>query len=536
MEDETIAVCLHIYDMTRGMAQLMSAAILGKQIDGIWHTGVVVYGREYFFGGQGIASCLPGETILGQPNQIHPLGVTQIPFAIFVDYVQGLADSTFRPDAYHLLRHNCNNFSNELAQFLCGNSIPQHILDLPTEVLSTPFGQSLQPLLNSLSASSSQGGIPVLPLDLDGGRRSVNRAPSPGAVALERAIEDARRDSLKLEERRNTILEKVEKLEKKKAKKQLQQERQSSSSTSASEKKMADASEANTAREGSEEENSKAPREPPIVFKDLIDIRKEYESLAECIAKVGQDDDHQSMAELKQYVIDDEGSWALGDNFLLFIAKWLNDDKPCNDRLRVQLLTVLASAALKDDVILILHQDRRDHVLMNYAHNIDRLPMSEQEALALFMCNLFENGSSSEWLLYISEWTAPHTTLPLSNIRVTTKVAVTALLSDNPLLQDRGSAIIYNLAIKEVKTVVFDDVATELAMAILQFFSTEHGEEHIFRCMKGLLRFAYIAHSEVPALIKMIGPDPTQFKGMSARIDELVEPLLDRLRSVRGMD
>lgn len=70
------------------------------------------------------------------------------------------------------------------------------------------------------------------------------------------------------------------------------------------------------------------------------------------------------------------------------------------------------------------------------------------------MCNLFENGSSSEWLLYISEWTAPHTTLPLSNIRVTTKVAVTALLSDNPLLQDRGSAIIYNLAIKEVKTVV----------------------------------------------------------------------------------
>ncbi|KAI9563602.1 hypothetical protein GHT06_011066 [Daphnia sinensis] len=552
MEDETVEVCLHVYDMTRGMAQLMSAAILGKQIDGIWHTGVVVYGREYFFGGQGITSCLPGETILGQPNQIHPLGVTQIPFAIFVDYVQGLADSTFRPDAYNLLRHNCNNFSNELAQFLCGNSIPQHILDLPTEVLSTPFGQSLQPLLDSLSASSSQGGIPVLPLDLDGGRRSVNRAPSPGAVALERAIEDARRDSLKLEERRNTILEKVEKLEKKKAKKQLQQERQSSSSsTSAPEKKMADASEANSAREGSEEENSKAPREPPIVFKDLIDVRKEYESLAECIAKVGQDDDHQSMAELKQYVIDDEGSWALGDNFLLFIAKWLNDDKPCNDRLRVQLLTVLASAALKDDVILILHQDRRDHVLMNYAHNIDRLPMSEQEALALFMCNLFENGSSSEWLLYISEWTAPHTTLPLSNIRVTTKVAVTALLSDNPLLQDRGSAIIYNLAIKEkmertrdfaelmprgALSKVFDDVATELAMAILQFFSAEHSEEHIFRCMKGLLRFAYIAHSEVPALIKMIGPDPTQFKGMSARIDELVEPLLDRLRSVRGMD
>lgn len=50
-------------------------------------------------------------------------------------------------------------------------------------------------------------------------------------------------------------------------------------------------------------------------------------------------------------------------------------------------------------------------------------------------------------------------------------------------------------------------------MAILQFFNAEHNEEQIFRCMKGLVRFAYIAHSEVPALIKMIGPDPTQFKG-----------------------
>lgn len=66
--------------------------------------------------------------------------------------------------------------------------------------------------------------------------------------------------------------------------------------------------------------------------------------------------------------------------------------------------------------------------------------------------NLFENLSSSEWLLYISEWQHCNTTL--SNIRVTTKVAVNALLSDNPSLQDRGSAIIHNMACKEVKTVV----------------------------------------------------------------------------------
>ena len=76
---------------------------------------------------------------------------------------------------------------------------------------------------------------------------------------------------------------------------------------------------------------------------------------------------------------------------------------------------------------------------------------------------------------------------------------------------------------------VFDDVATELAMAILQFFSSEHCEEHIFRCMKGLVRFAYIAHSEVPALIKMIGPDPTQFKGLKKK---WFPPSLHSLRAV----
>ena len=42
----------------------------------------------------------------------------------------------------------------------------------------------------------------------------------------------------------------------------------------------------------------------------------------------------------------------------------------------------------------------------------------------------------------------------LSNIRVTTKVAVNALLGDTPTLQDYGSAIMHNLATKEVKAAV----------------------------------------------------------------------------------
>jgi hypothetical protein len=33
---------------------------IGKQINGVWHTGIVVYGEEYYFGGMGgIESCQP---------------------------------------------------------------------------------------------------------------------------------------------------------------------------------------------------------------------------------------------------------------------------------------------------------------------------------------------------------------------------------------------------------------------------------------------------------------------------------------------
>lgn len=52
-----------------------------------------------------------------------------------------------RGSSYHLFNNNCNTFSEDLAQFLCGTSIPKYILDLPHEVLSTPFGQALAPLV-----------------------------------------------------------------------------------------------------------------------------------------------------------------------------------------------------------------------------------------------------------------------------------------------------------------------------------------------------------------------------------------------------
>lgn len=63
----------------------------------------------------------------------------------------------------------------------------------------------------------------------------------------------------------------------------------------------------------------------------------------------------------------------------------LLNDKELPVEVRVKILNILAMAALKDDVILVLHSDRKDHVIMNYAFEVDRLSKGEQEALALFV-------------------------------------------------------------------------------------------------------------------------------------------------------
>lgn len=48
-------------------------------------------------------------------------------------------------------------------------------------------------------------------------------------------------------------------------------------------------------------------------------------------------------------------------------------------------MRVLACAALRDDVIIVLHQDRRDHVLMNFSQDIDKHTPEEQQAWGLFV-------------------------------------------------------------------------------------------------------------------------------------------------------
>ncbi|XP_078427811.1 PPPDE putative thiol peptidase family protein [Wolffia australiana] len=161
MAEDGYKVSLNVYDLSQGLARQLSTSFLGKAIDGIWHTGVVVYGNEYFFGG-GIQHTPMGRTPYGTPVKVFDLGVTHVPKELFEEYLAEIGPR-YTMETYSLLEHNCNNFSNEVAQFLVGVGIPDYILRLPHEVKSSPMGALILPMIQQLETTLRVGAVPQAP-------------------------------------------------------------------------------------------------------------------------------------------------------------------------------------------------------------------------------------------------------------------------------------------------------------------------------------------------------------------------------------
>lgn len=83
-------VAIHVYDLSNGMARQISARLLGTQIDIVPHTGVVVFGKEFFFSG-GIQEEDPSAFSLSRGIPVCrtiELGETEIPEEIFREFLE----------------------------------------------------------------------------------------------------------------------------------------------------------------------------------------------------------------------------------------------------------------------------------------------------------------------------------------------------------------------------------------------------------------------------------------------------------------
>ena len=139
------------------MAMAMSQAILGQRIDGIWHTGLVVFSREYYFGG-GIQVSNMGQFAHAhqlQPTQMLEMGhTTKTPEELGV-YLRSI-NHQFTQFTYNLITNNCNNFCDHVCRFLTGHGIPEHIVNLPRIVFNTPGGAMLRPMIENMQNSIIQ--------------------------------------------------------------------------------------------------------------------------------------------------------------------------------------------------------------------------------------------------------------------------------------------------------------------------------------------------------------------------------------------
>ncbi|KAI2471942.1 DUF862-domain-containing protein [Annulohypoxylon bovei var. microspora] len=152
-------VHLLVYDLSNGLAKQLSLGLLGFQLDAIYHTSIELESMEYVYD-SGINVIKPGTSHLGPPLERIHLGKSELPMEIIVEYLESLKE-IYTPQAYDLFRHNCNNFSNDFSTFLVGKGIPDHIANMPNDVLDSPFGKMMQPQLARMveERKAQQGGL-----------------------------------------------------------------------------------------------------------------------------------------------------------------------------------------------------------------------------------------------------------------------------------------------------------------------------------------------------------------------------------------
>jgi len=74
------------------------------------------------------------------------LGDTELPKEIFEEYLHEVAHK-YTAEKYDLINHNCNMFTNDIAEFLIGKGIDKKYWGQAKELLESPAGQMFKPLL-----------------------------------------------------------------------------------------------------------------------------------------------------------------------------------------------------------------------------------------------------------------------------------------------------------------------------------------------------------------------------------------------------
>jgi len=149
---------LWMYDLSKGKAKWASPFLFGKQVDGIWHTSIVVFEKEYWCGGECFES-MPGRTPFGEPTRKISIGTTMRSRKDLWDFMRQELVHKYKPETYDAINFNCNNFSNDICMFLNHDSLQSEILNQSKELAKSAIA-SIFPrrLLNMVFGNFTTGG------------------------------------------------------------------------------------------------------------------------------------------------------------------------------------------------------------------------------------------------------------------------------------------------------------------------------------------------------------------------------------------
>lgn len=510
-----VGVKLHIYDLSRGLAKSMSQAFLGKQLDGIWHTGIVVYGKEFFYGGAGIQSCAPGTTILGAPDTIHDVGTTDLPWDLFAEYLDGLADESYNEKNYNLLSHNCNQFTNEVAQFLTGQAIPSYILDLPGEVLDTPFGAMVGPIIDSLSkmaepspptrASNSPSPPPNLQRQSSASKGAKDAGNVPNVAREEEQQPSVPEGEPQTTAENSSVAQPVP------------------ASGTGEEVSSSNASQA-AAMQSSTAVGSTVPPQPksvpdpsgrvsPIgtlpvdamyeplygeaVFFTDVNVTQHYCAVKTGAMKIFTEEELHLLDELHEFLSTEDCIWSVTNEHMQLIGKILHSELP--PAVHIDLIKLLQPAVMNLDIVLMLKGDK-NKAFMAFVFDFEKIDKEIQVEIIKMMCNMCNCKSGVNWLMSIIDWDLG--SRQVTNSQLVIKAIVTSLLADyEPLVEASANLALH---ISRYQMSYYEDIIVELSFALLQTLNSELPEQTAYYALAALVGFFHMSR-EMPGIVVSVG-------------------------------
>ncbi|OWA54253.1 putative Desumoylating isopeptidase 1, partial [Hypsibius exemplaris] len=415
-----------------------------KHLDEYGTPVFVATDEEFFSVGQGYSKVpAPGTTVLGPPDSIVDLGTTCLPREIFLDWMNGMSLTTFKGSRYHLLDHNCNNFSNEMAQFLTGKSIPSYITDLPAEILATPLGPQLRMMFDQVANSVTASHVGLDPSRTFG----PSSARSPSFDAEEEELMAAARAAVEAPMPRATA--------------RVRDPDDSGSDTDEVFQAVSSAS-------GSD-------RKKPYVFSN-IDVTEAYSQLQRGLAGVVPPEDSEILDEVFEFATtteDNHLALSVSRNHFTFLSDILVSEE-LGGNLKIQAAKMLQYLVQASPAISVLRMCL-EHPIMEYLLVLGKQRNPEPhelcEALKL-ICNACSSSSGLSWVTDEAEWADLVMDQKLSNVLVTVQFCAWCLAKPSKDVQENAAKLTFNLSSADIP----DNLAVLLGEALLKLFANSSSQ------------------------------------------------------------